>query len=599
MKHRNTWKGFWLLALCLAMCLSFSWGVMAEENESDVVYSYSAGDVFEQPASEEDVAYFDYAETSKTPLTTAKTLINSLKVYPQETGYESIDAKVDAILAPYANSDTYTKLKAAYDWLVRNVDFTWSAYNEQNWYGFAKPYHYNDFVGKYACPIPNSVIDRGYYAMFYGEGVCYNYASAFAIMARNIGINAYVHTGTFVWSPTYSTVHAWVEIPINGTMYIFDPQQEYRASNDGNGTIPYKYFCLSHSDDSRFNWNTKENADRDASFIPVTSHGKQVRADITVSASENGTVQGGARYDIDSTCTVTAQPKNGVSFRGWYEGDNLVSTDASYRFTVTRDRNLVAMFGDDLFYDVASTQWFYPYIVGCHELELMKGIDAVTFAPDNSMTRGMMVTVLARMAQADLTDYEKDSAFQDVSKEQWFCSAINWAYEKGITIGISETEFGPDLKMTREQMATFIDRYFDVMGLELPKFKEPQTFGDSSAIGDWAKESVDAVQQAGIVEGYPNGNFGPGNALTRAEAATMMFRCYGEVKVTIEGEGTVAGEGLYLWGDEVTLTATPDEGSTFLSWDQGMESLSTDNPYTFVLKEKMDDLTCRFEVAAE
>ena len=229
----------------------------------------------------------------------------------------------------------------------------------------------------------------------------------------------------------------------------------------------------------------------------------------------------------------------------------------------------------------------------------MKGIDAVTFAPDNSMTRGMMVTVLARMAQADLTDYEKDSAFQDVSKEQWFCSAINWAYEKGITIGISETEFGPDLKMTREQMATFIDRYFDVMGLELPKFKEPQTVGDSSAIGDWAKVSVDAVQQAGIVEGYPNGNFGPGNALTRAEAATMMFRCYGEVKVTIEGEGTVAGEGLYLWGDEVTLTATPDEGSTFLSWDQGMESLSTDNPYTFVLKEKMDDLTCRFEVAAE
>ena len=62
MKHRNTWKGFWLLALCLAMCLSFSWGVMAEENESDVVYSYSAGDVFEQPASEEDVVYFDYAK---------------------------------------------------------------------------------------------------------------------------------------------------------------------------------------------------------------------------------------------------------------------------------------------------------------------------------------------------------------------------------------------------------------------------------------------------------------------------------------------------------------------------------------------------------
>lgn len=74
-----------------------------------------------------------------------------------------------------------------------------------------------------------------------------------------------------------------------------------------------------------------------------------MRADITVSASENGTVQGGARYDIDSTCTVTAQPKNGVSFRGWYEGDNLVSTDASYRFTVTRDRNLVAMFGDESF----------------------------------------------------------------------------------------------------------------------------------------------------------------------------------------------------------------------------------------------------------
>ena len=299
------------ITLCLAMCLSFSWGVMAEENESDVVYSYSAGDVFEQPASEEDVVYFDYAETSKTPLTTAKTLINSLKVYPQETDMSQLTQKVDAILAPMPTAILYTKLKAAYDWLVRNVDFTWSAYNEQIGTVLQNRIIIMILWGNMLVPflIPSLTEDTT---------PCFMVKVSVTIMLRLLRLWQGTLASTLMFIPVLSfgvplTVRfmpGW-KFPSTVRCTFLIPNRNTALPMMVTERFLYKYFCLSHSDDSRFNWNTKRKRRSRRFFIPVTSHGKQVRADITVSASENGTVQGGARYDIDSTlhCNGSTQER--------------------------------------------------------------------------------------------------------------------------------------------------------------------------------------------------------------------------------------------------------------------------------------------------
>ena len=145
-------------------------------------------------------------------------------------------------------------------------------------------------------------------------------------------------------------------------------------------------------------------------------------------------------------------------------------------------------------------------------------------------------------------------------------------------------------------MATFLYRFFDMMKLELPQADVAMNFKDMASIQDWAWEAVDVMQRAEIVKGYPDGTFQPQNDLTRAEAATMLFRCYGEVHVVVEGEGSVDGAGYYLWGSTVTLTATPAQGAALDGWYQ-KELLSKDNPYSFVLKETVDNLSCKFSEA--
>lgn len=172
--------------------------------------------------------------------------------------------------------------------------------------------------------------------------------------------------------------------------------------------------------------------------------------------------------------------------------------------------------------------WAKSYVDDVVAKGLFNGISDTAFDPEGSMTRGMFVTVLSRIAGVEVDD-SKATAFADVATNTWYSGAVAWAVEKGITNGIDEITFGVNDPVTREQMATFIVRYCAAMNITLPETVEAQEFTDADKIGDYAKDAVAVCQRAGIFNGSETGAFNPQSLATRAECAAVFSR-FSELK---------------------------------------------------------------------
>ena len=145
------------------------------------------------------------------------------------------------------------------------------------------------------------------------------------------------------------------------------------------------------------------------------------------------------------------------------------------------------------------------------------------FSPDTSMTRGMFVTALGRLAGINPESY-KTRTFTDVKADAYYAPYVNWAAEKGIMNGTSATTFSPDVGITREQIAVILANYAKKMGYDLPVAHEAVTFADNAQISSWAAKEVKAMQQAGIISGKSDNHFDPKGPATRAEVATTLRR---------------------------------------------------------------------------
>ncbi|MFA9380997.1 MAG: S-layer homology domain-containing protein, partial [Acetanaerobacterium sp.] len=170
-----------------------------------------------------------------------------------------------------------------------------------------------------------------------------------------------------------------------------------------------------------------------------------------------------------------------------------------------------------------STHWArnsIDYVVG---RGLFGEISDTTFSPDTAMNRGMLVTVLGRLAGADVSGY-KISSFTDITADSSFLPYIEWAYKKGIVSGIGNQQFAADQAVTREELAAILQNYAKATGYTLPVTREAVTFADSINIGSGFRDAVKAMQQAGIMNGKKNGYFEPQGVATRSEVAVMLHR---------------------------------------------------------------------------
>lgn len=176
------------------------------------------------------------------------------------------------------------------------------------------------------------------------------------------------------------------------------------------------------------------------------------------------------------------------------------------------------------FTDVPEGAWYHDYVYDLVYRGVVNGMTATTYEPEGKLTRAQFVKLLAcSLEEAEtLKTYEGQHPFTD-SEGHWAEAYIAWAKDKGIVEGVSATEFDPEAPITREQMATIFGRYALKQGIELPKDAAPaQSFPDADKISEYAREFVELMRIAGILNGYEDGTFRPQGNATRAEAAKLF-----------------------------------------------------------------------------
>lgn len=208
-------------------------------------------------------------------------------------------------------------------------------------------------------------------------------------------------------------------------------------------------------------------------------------------------------------------------------GAGTTTNDVSVETTPEAIRYAMALMrGIDVpqFTDVAEDAWYHDYVYDLVYRGVVNGMTATTYEPEGKLTRAQFVKLLAcSLADAEtLKTYEGKHPFKD-SEGHWAEAYIAWAKDNGIVEGVSATEFDPEAPITREQMATIFGRYALKQGIELPKSDNAAgSFPDADKISEYAREFVELMRIAGILNGYEDGTFRPQGNATRAEAAKLF-----------------------------------------------------------------------------
>lgn len=175
----------------------------------------------------------------------------------------------------------------------------------------------------------------------------------------------------------------------------------------------------------------------------------------------------------------------------------------------------------DSFSDVSPDDWFYDAGTFVIEQGLFSGISETEFAPNDNMSRAMLVTVLFRMADQPQSG---EPGFADVSKDEWYAGAVSWASENGIVSGSGNNEFAPNREITREETAVILYKFAKSQGIDVSASSDLSTFADDNEISDWAGEAMHWAISTGLISGKGNGIIDPKGKATRAENAVILQR---------------------------------------------------------------------------
>ena len=172
------------------------------------------------------------------------------------------------------------------------------------------------------------------------------------------------------------------------------------------------------------------------------------------------------------------------------------------------------------FTDVAEDAWYHDAADFVLNAGMMSGNGNGTFAPEESLTRAMLVQILYNIEGKP--EVETDKSFDDVAEADWWYDAVLWAAENGIVNGTGEGIYGPESPVTREQMVTILYRYAgspEVADAEL-------IFADAADVDDWAVTAVAWAVANGVVKGVGDNRFNPNGNSTRAETAQVMMNYF-------------------------------------------------------------------------
>lgn len=173
--------------------------------------------------------------------------------------------------------------------------------------------------------------------------------------------------------------------------------------------------------------------------------------------------------------------------------------------------------GENTFNDLTGCEWAKDAIIYLRDKNIVSGYEDNTFRPYGKIKREEFVKMLVCMI--DVKEKADISNMKDLIDDAWYYDYISRAVAAGIVNGISTDQFGVGREITRQEMAVMVCRACKLTRSE----KEIKKFHDEGDIADYAKSSVEALYEHGILSGDDNFNFNPNNHATRAEAAKILY----------------------------------------------------------------------------
>ena len=238
----------------------------------------------------------------------------------------------------------------------------------------------------------------------------------------------------------------------------------------------------------------------------------------TVTVMSGNSVVDAATVESGTEYTLPNVTNSGYIFLGWRDNNN-VTHKAGEAVTITADTTFVAVWGNlpDVkpsepsepetpvfpFYDVTARDWYYSAVKYVYEKGLMDGVDVGVFAPNDTLTRAMVWTIIARAEGVDTT-----------GGATWYAKAQEWVTAKGISDGEN-----PNAAITRQELVTMLYRLAGE-----PAVSGNITAPDASSVSTWATNAMTWAMNIGLVEGDENGAVTPTATATRAQAAALIMR---------------------------------------------------------------------------
>lgn len=307
---------------------------------------------------------------------------------------------------------------------------------------------------------------------------------------------------------------------------------------------------------------------------------------IKASASAGGAISPSGNVSAFETVskTFTITPNAGYTVKDVLVDGASVGAVTSYTFpNVSAEHTISASFAVDIpFKDVATGAWYYDAVCFAYTKNLFKGMSETEFGPDYTMTRGMFITALGRLAglseklsgtvgivtatgvniresattdsavagfvsnkhtvlnvlgqegdwykvqYGTATGYIRNDLikvysgeYTDLNTEQYYSVYVQWARISGVANGLGETEFKADEPISREDMCLIMHNYAAAYGKTLPKTEAKSVFTDDASISAGTKTAVYDLQQANIINGMGDGTFAPTGTARRSEVAQI------------------------------------------------------------------------------
>ena len=156
----------------------------------------------------------------------------------------------------------------------------------------------------------------------------------------------------------------------------------------------------------------------------------------------------------------------------------------------------------------------------------MTGTAQNTFSPSLTTTRGMIVSILYR--QEGEPAASSNASFSDVTSGVYYEDAVNWAAAEGIVNGYSDSAFGPNDAITREQMAAILMNYAQYKGQDVSARADLSAYSDAESVSAWAEEAMSWANAEGLINGMSDTELAPKGHATRAQVAAILQRFLAE-----------------------------------------------------------------------